>query len=360
MLAYASRVNSTSTVNISRPPPPTASNECHQQRFKGSRGARKFVHANRPRRGRRGKTAKPHAPRLAPAARCSPCRFYCCSPRAPNSILPAELDSGAAMPVTVVDITDRKRSLQVASNGRNSIAVVVHDRQIPPAEVAPARIRLPSADGRDRSANCAAAGTVTSLFAPQAVNQIVGLQLRESEQAMRMEFVLRDKVVAYLRERGENHFDYRLREIESQIDAPRIRDNRWVRALAIDAVDGGVDIDFETAPDILVETRQSLVDGEAVWVIGLRRRRRPRLNWPMPRRRRNWQRTIRMNTRCDGPPASPAPEVTAAEEQLCRRRQTEVKLEIRLPTRRKRYYPPRIRHPADQLGTLRRRRKPVA
>ncbi len=106
-------------------------------------------------------------------------------------------------------------------------------------------------------------------------NQIIGLQLRESEQAMQMEFVLRDRVVAYLRERGQNHFAYRLRDIESRIVAPRIRDNRWIRALSIDTVDGGVDIDFETAPDILVESRQSLADDEAVWVISLRRAARP-------------------------------------------------------------------------------------
>lgn len=111
---------------------------------------------------------------------------------------------------------------------------------------------------------------------PAVPNQIIGLQLRESEQDMQMEFVLRERAVAYLRERGENHFAYRLRDIESQIVAPTIRDNRWIRALSIDSADGGVDIDFETAPDILVETRQSRVDGEMKWVISLRQAALPK------------------------------------------------------------------------------------
>ncbi|MDH3388624.1 MAG: hypothetical protein OEN02_12025 [Gammaproteobacteria bacterium] len=101
-------------------------------------------------------------------------------------------------------------------------------------------------------------------------NQIVGLQLRESEQEMRMEFVLRDRVVAYLKERGENSFGYHLRQVESRITAPVIKDNRWIRDLAIAASGNGVDIYFETTADILVETRQSLVDGEPVWAINLR------------------------------------------------------------------------------------------
>ena len=109
------------------------------------------------------------------------------------------------------------------------------------------------------------------LFEQLIGNQIIGLQIRESEQDMRLEFVLRDKVVAYLKQRGENSFGYHLREIESQIVAPEISDNPWITDLAITTSAQGVDIQFETAPEILVETRQSLVDGEPVWAINLRK-----------------------------------------------------------------------------------------
>ena len=106
-------------------------------------------------------------------------------------------------------------------------------------------------------------------------NQIIGLQIRESEDDMRMEFALRDKVVAFLKERGENSFGYHLRDIESQIFAPVISDNRWIRELAITSSNSGVDVNFQTAEDILVETRQSLVNGEPVWVINLRKTATP-------------------------------------------------------------------------------------
>ncbi len=106
-------------------------------------------------------------------------------------------------------------------------------------------------------------------------NQIIGLQIRESEDDMRMEFALREKVVAFLKERGENNFSYHLRDIESQILAPVISDNRWIRELVITSADSGVDVNFETAADILVETRQSLVNGEPNWVINLRKSAAP-------------------------------------------------------------------------------------
>lgn len=102
-------------------------------------------------------------------------------------------------------------------------------------------------------------------------NQIIGLQIRESEDDMRMEFALRDKVVAFLKERGENNFSYHLRDIESQILAPVITDNRWIQNLVITSSDTGVDVSFQIAEDILVETRQSLVNGEPNWVINLRK-----------------------------------------------------------------------------------------
>ena len=111
-------------------------------------------------------------------------------------------------------------------------------------------------------------------------NQIIGLQIRESEDDMRLEFALREKVVAYLRERGENRFSYHLRDIESQIMAPLISDNRWIRELSIVSAQTGVDINFQTAADILVETRQDLHDGEPIWSINLRKSVTPAVREP--------------------------------------------------------------------------------
>jgi hypothetical protein len=109
-----------------------------------------------------------------------------------------------------------------------------------------------------------------NLTRPTTSNQIIGLQIRESEREMRLEFALSERTVTYLKERGENYFGYHLSEIESRIAAPVISDNPWIRELEISPSQQGVDIYFETAPDILVETRQNLVEGEPVWAIDLR------------------------------------------------------------------------------------------
>jgi len=136
------------------------------------------------------------------------------------------------------------------------------------APVEPALDAEVSAAEATAQVGTAAAGVVTEQMIG---NQIIGLQIRESEQDMRMEFVLRERVVVYLQERGENSFGYHLRGIESQIVTPVMSDNPWIQSLSIDGTEQGVDIKFETAPDILVETRQALIDEELVWAINLRK-----------------------------------------------------------------------------------------
>ena len=132
-------------------------------------------------------------------------------------------------------------------------------------------VRQPPAATDDKALAAAALADNDVALEAAPGNQIVGLQIRESEQEMRMEFVLTEKVVAYLRERGENSFGYHLRNIESQIDAPLISNNPWIRTLDIETGEEGVDIRFETAAEILVETRQKFVDDEPVWAISLRK-----------------------------------------------------------------------------------------
>lgn len=110
-------------------------------------------------------------------------------------------------------------------------------------------------------------------------NQLVGLQMREAGDVLRLEFALRDRAVAFLRERAQSGFSYHLRDVENRIAAPRMRGNRWIRELAILSLDSGVDIRFETVPGIQVETSHGLVDGEPVWAIELRR------STPAPERR---------------------------------------------------------------------------
>ncbi len=202
---------------------------------------------------------------------------------------------------------------------QSSNPAAAHLDELSPAEVSAVEMAAVT-DG----ALAASATAVHSM--PPPVNQIIGLQLRESEQEMQMEFELRDRVVAYLRERGENHFGYRLRAIESQIVAPSINDNRWIRQLSIEAAGGGVDIDFRTAPNILVETRQSLVDGQAVWVISLRQAALPAAEAaPVADARAEPVPPAAADT-----PAASAPVIATAETGSAQAREPQaVKLEIR-------------------------------
>ena len=107
------------------------------------------------------------------------------------------------------------------------------------------------------------------------VNQIIGLQMRESTDNLSLEFSLREKVISYLKERSENRFVYYLKDIRSEIVAPLIKDNRWIKQLSISPRDEGVDITFRTASSVLVETRQQLQNGEQIWAIKLKKSAQP-------------------------------------------------------------------------------------
>ena len=106
---------------------------------------------------------------------------------------------------------------------------------------------------------------------PSPTVDIIGLQIRESDTDLRLEFSLTDKVVSYLKERGENSFVYHLKQVHSQIVAPTMHDKRWIQQLSIRPGDDGVDIDFRTAEDILVETSQQQLAAETIWVILLKK-----------------------------------------------------------------------------------------
>jgi len=108
---------------------------------------------------------------------------------------------------------------------------------------------------------------VEPLVAP--VNQIIGLQIRETADNLNLQFSLRGKVVSYLKERSKNKFVYHLRDIQSEIVAPKIRNNRWIEQLSITPRDQGVDIIFRTTPSVMVETREQQQNGEPIWSIKL-------------------------------------------------------------------------------------------
>ena len=104
-----------------------------------------------------------------------------------------------------------------------------------------------------------------------SVNQLIGMQFRESNDAISLEFSLREKVVSYLKERSDQGFVFHLKNIDSEIFAPVITDNRWIEQLTITPQAGGLDISISTLAGVLVETQQQQIEGELVWAITLRK-----------------------------------------------------------------------------------------
>jgi len=101
------------------------------------------------------------------------------------------------------------------------------------------------------------------------VNQIIGLQIKETADDLSLQFSLRGKVISYLKERSKNKFVYHLKDIQSEIIAPEIRNNRWIEQLSITPRDQGVDIIFRTTASVLVETREQRQNSEPIWSIKL-------------------------------------------------------------------------------------------
>ena len=109
----------------------------------------------------------------------------------------------------------------------------------------------------------------------EPVNQLIGMQFRETIDAISLEFSLREKVVSYLKERRENGFVFHLKNIDSEIVAPVISGNRWIEKLTITPQSGGLDISLKTLAGVLVETQQLKIGGGMVWAITLKKKTDP-------------------------------------------------------------------------------------
>ena len=103
----------------------------------------------------------------------------------------------------------------------------------------------------------------------ESTNQLIGMQFRESNEAISLEFSLRKKVVSYLKERSEKSIVYHLKDIESEIVAPEISGNRWIEQLTMTSQSNGIDISLTTLAGVLVETQQQQEGTDIVWKIRL-------------------------------------------------------------------------------------------
>lgn len=113
------------------------------------------------------------------------------------------------------------------------------------------------------------AETIKSEIIKPDLNQIIGLQIRESTSHISLEFAMREKAVSYLKERAENSFVYHIKNIDSEIETPRISGNRWIEKLSIRDSQQGVDVTLQTVAGVLVNTEQYQKQGETIWTIRL-------------------------------------------------------------------------------------------
>ena len=159
-------------------------------------------------------------------------------------------------------------------------------------------------------------------------NQIIGLQMREADAVMHLEFALREQVIAYVTERSETSFAYHLREIDNQIAAPVLRDNRWLHSLEITPSGDGVDIRFQTAANVLVETRQHQGEDGRIWSIGFRQSEPEpvvtAMVTPAPLESPN-----EVEEMVEVPIETEQPVVSRSEPEAAIEAETEVKLDIR-------------------------------
>jgi tetratricopeptide (TPR) repeat protein len=100
-------------------------------------------------------------------------------------------------------------------------------------------------------------------------NKVIGMQFRESNDAISLEFSLHKRVVSYLKERSEKVIVYHLKDIKNEIIAPVTLNNRWIKTLSMTAQAGGIDIKIITWANVLVETQQQQIEQEIVWTITL-------------------------------------------------------------------------------------------
>ncbi len=100
-------------------------------------------------------------------------------------------------------------------------------------------------------------------------NQIVGLQIRETSSDISFVFAMRQRAISYLKERTENSFVYHIKNIDSEIETPRISGNRWIENLLITRSQQGVDVVLKTVAGVLVNTEQFQKQDESIWTIKL-------------------------------------------------------------------------------------------
>jgi hypothetical protein len=102
--------------------------------------------------------------------------------------------------------------------------------------------------------------------------QITGLQIRENEAYMELEFQMTEFAPSYLKQRTNNRYVFIVRDVKNSIVTPLISDSPWLRQIKLSSVDDGVEISFDTRPGVLVDTQERQDDSGYYWQIKLKKK----------------------------------------------------------------------------------------
>lgn len=101
----------------------------------------------------------------------------------------------------------------------------------------------------------------------QVDNAIQGLHINETPTYLDLEFQLRSQASSSLRSRRQNRYVFFLSDVGNDIAEPTISGNPWLNDVQISQTDQGVEIQFDTKEQVLVETRENTNIAGYNWVI---------------------------------------------------------------------------------------------
>ncbi len=102
-------------------------------------------------------------------------------------------------------------------------------------------------------------------------NQISGLQIRENEEFMELEFQLTKFTPSFLKQRSNNRYVFVIKKVANSIVTPQISGNPWLKQIQISTSGEDVEILFDTQQGVLVDTQDSRGDSAFYWLIRLKK-----------------------------------------------------------------------------------------
>lgn len=103
----------------------------------------------------------------------------------------------------------------------------------------------------------------------ETTTELTGLQIQEGADYIELSLHLGASAQAFLRQQSPDRYVFLITNSGKQIMAPQLENNRWLKRIDISQDVEGVQIRFETLPNVLVETKNRMQQGSYQWSIRL-------------------------------------------------------------------------------------------